>query len=1298
MDGQTKSSSRFSTLNVFGKFSASPKPPRPPPKDQWYRQGSKSTVSLAPSHALSTHAASIASSSHDTLQIPPTPISIASRSHYNLSRTTSPASTRSRATAGSTATPRTSETGSFFSKLSNSFGKRPKLFLRSNASRTTLSPVDNVSDDGVLVSSQDADDDISTPWNFQHHLHVDEGLTGLPPEWVNQLRASGLKDTDIISTHSRRNRTTYLQNHPDVSLDILRPRPPYSPSVSSVSSSLLSPSSASPQPQRSVPLRRSMMNDDASTMRSTSSGSRSTDSPPSLNYDDMCRPSLSSASVSSRSPSSNSPPPSIYSSQECPGTATAANFTTSRPARPDRPLPREASVCDGDPPSLPSTPPTRTTTFRVMNASPPSPPPAYGSPDLVRANVEAFTDMKVRPSVSSRSSREECERNSDMLVERRSEETVTPEVFSREDSQASGYNTQTAFSQSLITSPISRLHLSAISRSDSPSPPASPIPRATVLPPRLSLHQDMDSDLSSWSEQLFSVMNTSDPKINAGSSAFLPVVSTSVPAKASPTTPKKSPVPPLMLSPPSEDNSVIIEVEQDQPADFSSTPLFEEVMSLVQSSYSIETPTLPTSTYPYLPSPPAASSAFPQSNYDFLSESYDIRCDSNLSQPSSRDSQATISASSRWSRATTVRDVRDATIGHVRKTSVANAMTVLAPSKHGVQPNANTARSGPSLSSADRLLSTASCDAEAFPSVDDFPMPPPSPNDAAFSISSAQPSPLSPSFSVESARMSVENITLPYDVDRASAASATINRLPSPASTRSSQSSSGSGSTSCSSQVNPLSTTSSSEEGHEECEAAEGKADAVRVELRYIESEGSLLSPTDSEASTSKWAESQTQPARIDITASTYDQDPDDGASAVVDWLTDTPSPHYELHGSTRRDSVTVYNPRGEPLLHPSAATDSPSQARRPSLQTNGLTSPGSDGETGLQKFLSPSLAVESLSSPSSAGTSPSSSSSVPRYRGWVSEVVAPLEEFIDNSIDPRQLFVDMREIAEGESGSVFVATVVARPPKATARGCKSVKTEDVVGENVSKKVAIKNVPLLPGGSPKLEDLRKELLLMSNIRHENILSMDGLYVDLVEDSLWIKMELMERSLADMLALAEEGFTLPEEAIARFASDILNALVHLEDLGIAHRDVRSDNLLVSSQGILKLTDFSRALLVDSSYPMHTDPVGVVYWQAPEMRSGSYDARKVDVWSAGATTWEMAESSPPFMDIADPQRLPDRWPTLSQPDIYSPSLYDFLTLCSSPSSSRRTAHDLLTCTSIEVRIHRRQSGDFQGTILS
>jgi hypothetical protein len=183
-----------------------------------------------------------------------------------------------------------------------------------------------------------------------------------------------------------------------------------------------------------------------------------------------------------------------------------------------------------------------------------------------------------------------------------------------------------------------------------------------------------------------------------------------------------------------------------------------------------------------------------------------------------------------------------------------------------------------------------------------------------------------------------------------------------------------------------------------------------------------------------------------------------------------------------------------------------------------------------------------------------STTSQNPRYPAWLAAIVLPLVEFIDDAADPRAIFTDLQEIAQGESGSVYAAHAVPaiaqqfRPmtPRSPARRlsqeCKRFE-KDSEGGAVAQ-VAIKRVLIPRGGSSKLVDLRHELELARRFRHANVLRMERLYVDVVEESLWVGMELMDRSLADVLAVvgedAGDGYgpvAVSEKMIARFVWDV-----------------------------------------------------------------------------------------------------------------------------------------------------------------
>ncbi|KAI6117486.1 kinase-like domain-containing protein [Pisolithus croceorrhizus] len=340
------------------------------------------------------------------------------------------------------------------------------------------------------------------------------------------------------------------------------------------------------------------------------------------------------------------------------------------------------------------------------------------------------------------------------------------------------------------------------------------------------------------------------------------------------------------------------------------------------------------------------------------------------------------------------------------------------------------------------------------------------------------------------------------------------------------------------------------------------------------------------------------------------------------------------------------------------------------------------------------SLVAPSLCSATSAWSRPRSSVASSLQTGTqkpstavAHPLLAPLHTFI-SPIDPSTRFTDLVEIAEGESGSVYAARI----PQEPSTLAPPLGTERPIPAGISH-VAIKRIVLPPASSSllsiKIASLLHELTLLKNLEHEHILLLDGVYVHTtvaLDTSLWIRMELMERSLADVIALVAEGLALQERMVGRFTSDVLLGLDYLQKQHIAHRDVRSDNLLLNVAGVVKIADFSNAIRVAENAPMVTGAVGVIYWQAPEMRTGPYDALKVDVWSVGATVWELVETVPPFSIPASPSsqttflppnsiHLGSQWPPLSHPGHYSKGFHEFLRLCGMDAAARPCPEELL-----------------------
>ncbi|KAK1258096.1 Mitogen-activated protein kinase kinase kinase NPK1 [Acorus gramineus] len=163
-----------------------------------------------------------------------------------------------------------------------------------------------------------------------------------------------------------------------------------------------------------------------------------------------------------------------------------------------------------------------------------------------------------------------------------------------------------------------------------------------------------------------------------------------------------------------------------------------------------------------------------------------------------------------------------------------------------------------------------------------------------------------------------------------------------------------------------------------------------------------------------------------------------------------------------------------------------------------------------------------------------------------------------------------------------------------------------------------------------LDDIRREAQTMSLIDHANVIRAYCSFV--VEHCLWVIMPFMaEGSCLHLMKIAyPDGFE--EATICCILKETLKALEYLHRHGHIHRDVKAGNILLDSNGRVKLGDFGvSACMFDRGDRQRSRNtfVGTPCWMAPEvLQPGSGYDFKADIWSFGITALELAHGHAPF----------------------------------------------------------------------
>lgn len=161
------------------------------------------------------------------------------------------------------------------------------------------------------------------------------------------------------------------------------------------------------------------------------------------------------------------------------------------------------------------------------------------------------------------------------------------------------------------------------------------------------------------------------------------------------------------------------------------------------------------------------------------------------------------------------------------------------------------------------------------------------------------------------------------------------------------------------------------------------------------------------------------------------------------------------------------------------------------------------------------------------------------------------------------------------------------------------------------------------------EDFRRrfknESKAIAVLSHPNIVKVyDVSYGDLLQ---YIVMEYVD-GITLKKYIEQEGMVEPKEALY-FVTQILRALQHAHDNGIVHRDVKPQNIMLISDGTIKVTDFGIARMSRSeTKTMSGEAIGSVHYISPEQVKGSVTDARSDIYSVGVVLYEMLTGKLPF----------------------------------------------------------------------